>query len=302
MKLTRYQFEFLAFLEKYGEQDYKLRNISDSLLISDSEIEKCIRLMSDIGLIKKDGTRLDITEKGLKALEPYRVKRAVIMAAGFGERMLPATLECPKPMVKVNGVRIIDTLIGALIKADVKDITIVRGYKKEAFNEIQKKYSFVNFIDNDFYDKANNIFSCVLALDKIDSCYLCEADLYIYNPDIIKKYQYCSNILGSFSLETDDWCFKMDEKGYATDFRKGNTYCYNEYGISFWTKEDSEKLRNDYFTVYNEFENGQNYFWDYIPLVLFKDRYNVEIRQCQKSDIIEIDSYHELGLLDPSYK
>ncbi|MCQ2485349.1 MAG: NTP transferase domain-containing protein [Clostridia bacterium] len=302
MILNRYQFEILTFLEKKGTLNYTVRMFSDSLNISGSEIEKSIDILLDNGLIESNNGKICITELGIKNLEPYRVKSAVIMAAGFGQRMNPATLNRPKPMVKVNGVRIIDTLIDALLKSEINDITIVRGYKKEAFDELLDKYPFIKFIDNDLYDKTDNIYTVILALDKIDGCYLCEADLYISNPDVITKYQYCSNILGSYSLETDDWCFKMDDKGFIKDFQKGNTYCYNEYGISFWTKEDSKKLRHDYNMIYNEHEDGQKLFWDYIPLVLLKDRYNVEIRQCSKSDIIEIDSYHELGLIDPSYR
>lgn len=301
MKLNRYQFEILTFFEKNGANDYKLRDLSDTLKISGSQIEHCLTILEDNGLIKQNGDRRQITKLGLKNLEPYRVKSAVIMAAGFGQRMVPATLEKPKPMVTVNGVRIIDTLLDALVKVGITDITLIRGYKKECFDELYEKYPFINLVDNDEYDVTNNISSVMKVIDKVDSCYLCEADLYISNPDVITKYQYYSNILGSYSLETDDWSFKMNN-GYITEYQKGNTYCYNYYGISYWTKEDSEKLRHDFAEVYNNYEDGKNYFWEFIPLVLLKDRYNVEIRQCRKSDIVEIDSYHELQLIDPSYK
>ena len=43
-----------------------------------------------------------------------RVERAIIMAAGKGTRMLPITLKTPKPLVKINGIRMIDTVIQAL--------------------------------------------------------------------------------------------------------------------------------------------------------------------------------------------
>ena len=301
MNLSRYQFEILTFLEKNGAQDYKIRTLSDNLKISGAEIERCLEKMTADSLVKADGAKLEITAAGLEALEPYRVKSAVIMAAGFGERMVPATLERPKPMVKVNGVRIIDTLLDALVAAGITDITLIRGYKKEVFDELYEKYPFINLVDNPEYSTTNNISSVMQVIDKLDSCYLCEADLYISNPDVITKYQYYSNILGSYSLETDDWSFKMTD-GYISDYQKGNTYCYNYYGISYWTEKDSALLREDFAKVYNEFDGGKNYFWEFIPLVLLKDRYKVEIRQCQKSDIIEIDSYHELQLIDPSYK
>ncbi len=300
MNLNRYQFEILTFLEKNGVQELKIRTLSDTLKISGSQIERCLETLYDNGLVKNKGSVLEITRLGLENLEPYRVKSAVIMAAGFGQRMVPATLERPKPLVTVNGVRIIDTLLDAFVRVGITDITLVRGYKKEVFDELLEKYPFINLVDNDEFSTTNNISSVMRVLDKVDSCYLCEADLYISNPDVITKYQYYSNILGSYSLETDDWSFKMKD-GFITDYQKGNTFCYNYYGISYWTKDDSRKLREDFAKVYNEFEDGKNYFWEFIPLVLLKDRYKVEIRQCKKSDIIEIDSFHELTLLDPSY-
>lgn len=300
--MNRYEFEVLAYLEKNGAKTYPMRTLSDSLKISGNTIGKCLDVLAESGLIDRDGENLSITDKGLEALEPYRVKKAVIMAAGFGSRMLPATADRPKPMVSVNGVRIIDTLLDALTKVGIRDITLIRGYKKESFDEIREKYPYVKLVDNDIYDSTNNISSVMLVLDEIDACYLCEADLYITNPDVITKYQYASNILGSYSLETDDWSFKLDPTGHITEYQKGNTYCYNYYGISYWTKEDSEKLRYDFKQVYEEEEGGHDYFWEFIPLVLRKEKYQVEIRQCEKSDIMEIDNYYELEQLDPSYR
>lgn len=299
--MTRYEFEILTYLEKNGEKKYPMRTLSDDLKISGTAISKCKEELDNAGLIVKNGDVLKVTEKGLEALEPYRVKKAVIMAAGFGSRMVPATLDRPKPMVTVNGVRIIDTLLDSLVAVGITDITIVRGYKKEKFNELLSKYPFLNFVDNDIYDQTNNISSVMAVLEEIDNCYLCEADLYITNPEIITKYQYCSNILGSYSLETDDWSFKLDN-GHITEYQKGNTYCYNYYGISYWTKKDSMKLRDDFKQVYEEEEGGKDYFWEFIPLVLRKEKYAVEIRQCEKTDIMEIDNFYELVQLDSSYK
>ena len=121
------------------------------------------------------------------------------------------------------------------------------------------------------------------------------------NPDIITKYQYASNILGSYSLETDDWSFRQ-ENGHITQYRKGNTYCYNYYGISYWTATDCQKLREDFRQVYEEEPEGRDYFWEFIPLVLRKDRYAVEIRPCEKADLMEIDNFYELAQLDPCYR
>lgn len=297
--MNRYEFEILAFIEKNGEQAYSMRTLSDSLKISGTAIGKCLENFVAEGLIEKIGDVIRITANGLNTLEPYRVRKAVILAAGFGSRMMPATADRPKPLVTVNGVRILDTLLDALVAVGIRDIIVVRGYKKDRFDEIVKKYPFIKFIDNDRYDKENNISSAILALDEIDDCYLCEADLYITNPEIITKYQFASNILGSYSLETDDWSFQLDSTGHIINYQKGNTYCWNYYGISYWTKEDSAQLRKDWSELY---ETNKDVFWEEVPLILRKENYGVEIRQCNKSDIMEIDNYYELAQLDPSYK
>lgn len=300
MSVSRYEFEVLTYIEKHGKAAYAVRTLADSLAISGTAIMQALDSLKGQGYLAEEAGTCSITEAGLNALEPYRVKRAVIMAAGFGSRMVPVTLDRPKPLVAVNGVRILDTLLDALVAVGIQDITIVRGYKKEVFGELLGKYPFLNLIDNDIYNVTNNISSVMAALDHLDHCYLCEADLYITNPDIITKYQYTSNILGSYALETDDWSFKMDG-GYITEYQKGNRYCYNYYGISYWTSADCQKLKEDFRQVYEEEEGGKDYFWEFIPLVLRHDRYQVEIRQCQKSDIMEIDNFYELVQLDPSY-
>ena len=68
------------------------------------------------------------------------VKRAIIMAAGLGNRMKPVTLDTPKPLIKVNGKRMIDTIIDALHQNGINEIYVVVGYKKEQFYEWKEKY------------------------------------------------------------------------------------------------------------------------------------------------------------------
>ena len=298
--MKRYDFELLTYVEREKPEEISIRQLSDTLCISGTAVRESLARLEEEKKLQVSGKQLLITKEGLAALEPYRVKRAIILAAGFGSRMMPATKDRPKPMVTVNGVRIIDTLLDALVRAGIEDITIVGGYQKEKLKDLLEKYPFLYLIDNPEYDVTNNISSAVLASDHLqDGCYFCEADLYITNPDVIQKYQYQSNILGSYSMETDDWSFKMRD-GYLSDYQKGNTYCYNYYGISYWTPEDCEKLREDFRSVYNE-PDGKDYFWEFIPFVLKKERYQVEIRPCRKQDIMEIDNYQELADLDPGY-
>ena len=298
--LSRTEFEFLAYLEKNGRGRYSQRKLSDELTIPLNNVTRLLKEADDKNYINilPDG-QYEIAQKGLKALEPYRVRKAVILAAGFGSRLAPVTLDTPKPLVKVNGVRIIDTLLDALTARGITNITIVRGYKKEQFNQLLDKYPTIRFIDNPEYNITNNISSAYHALDLMDRCYICEADLYITNPDVINKYEYRSNYLGAKVAETDDWCFKK-HNGYVSDYQMGGTDCYQAFGISYWDSADGEKLKADLRKVYQS-RAGKENLWELVPLRLARKNYRLEVRKCRKSDIIEIDNFVELIAVDGSY-
>ena len=298
--LSRYEFELLTYLEKHGKGVYSQRKLADELTITLANSAKLVKELVDHDYINElaDGS-IEISEKGLRALEPYRVRKAIILAAGFGQRLAPVTLDTPKPLVKVNGVRILDTLLDALYAKGITNITIVRGYKKEQFDELLEKYPTLHFIDNPEFNLANNISSAIHAIDLIDRCYICEADLYITNPDIINKYEYCSNYLGAQVSETDDWCFKK-HSGFISDYQLGGTDCYQAFGISYWNGEDAEKLKSDLRKVYS-MRGGKENLWEMVPLRIMRKNYQIEIRKCHKSDIIEIDNFIELIAADPSY-
>lgn len=242
-----------------------------------------------------------LTEKGLSALEPYRVKRAIFIAAGFGSRMVPITLTTPKPLVKVNGRRLIDTILDAVLSAGIEEIYIVRGYLGEQFDCLLEKYPMIKFIENPKYNEANNISSIVKAKDLLENAYVCEADLYLYNPELITTYQYESNYLGFKTAKTDDWCFIQSTDGSIEKVAIGGENCHQMVGISYWTAEDGRKLKEDATALF-ESEGGKSKYWDEVPLTYYKDNYSIQIRECVKEDIIEIDTFDELVALDPSYK
>ena len=68
-----------------------------------------------------------------------------------------------------------------------------------------------------------------------------------------------------------------------------------------WSAEDGAKLCEDIARAY-ESEGGHDRYWEQVPLVFFKDRYKVAVRECRAEDIVEIDTFDELCQLDPSYK
>jgi len=241
-----------------------------------------------------------ITDKGLEALEPYKTKRVIFMAAGFGSRLRPVTLEIAKPLVKVNGVRIIDTLIDGAMAAGVEEIIVVCGYLGEQFAQLKEKYPQIKLVTNHIYDKANNIASVHLVREHLQNTYISEADLLLHK-QVFDKYVFHSCYLGIPTDETDDWYFKTNEQGTICELGIGSKDCYRMLGISYWDRDDGAKL-SEHIDATFKMPGGKDEDWCYVPLVSFKDEYEVHVRECAMEDIEEIDTYDELCAIDPSYK
>lgn len=237
----------------------------------------------------------------LEMLEPYRVKRAVLLASGFGSRMLPITINTPKPMVNVNGRRIIESILDALLAIDIEEIYIVTGYLGEYFELLKRDYPMITLLDNPIYDSTNNISSACVAKDLFRNAYAFESDLYLKNPGLLKKYRYRSCYMGVPVESTPDWCFDVED-GLIVDLHKGGKNCYHMFGISYWTVEDGAKLSVDLPECFEANEEARQRFWDDVPCVLRRERYKLAIEECSFDDIDEIDSLEELQAVDPRYK
>ncbi len=292
--LRRKEFNVLSFLEHCGSGKTQ-REIAEATGMSVGSVNRILTTLSEQGYI----TDHTITEVGYAALEPYRVKRAVFIAAGFGSRLVPITLNTPKPLVRVKGVRMIDTLLDAVVKAGIQEIIIVRGYLGEQFDQLKYKYPMIQFMENPLYNEANNISSAMVARFLMQNAYVFEADLVLYNPDLITKYQYTSNYLGVPVESTDDWCFEVKNK-IITKCTIGGTNCYHMFGISYWNAEDGAKLADDIKKVY-EMPGGKERYWDQVALEHCIKNYKVEVRPCTFDDIIEIDTYSDLKKIDNTY-
>ena len=289
----RKHFDVLAHVQRYGQQTQ--RSIAEDTGMSVGSVNRILGSLTEQGYIA-DGI---ITDAGLQALEPYRVKRAIFIAAGFGHRLMPITLNTPKPLVRVKGTRIIDTLIDAVLAVGIEEIYVVRGYLGEQFDQLLYKYPMIRFIENPLYNDAENIYSVLCARHLLQNAYVLESDLVLHKPELITAYQYCSNYLGVETSMTDDWCFDVKNKR-ITGIQVGGTNCVHMFGISYWTAEDGRQLAEDLVRVY-EMPGGKQRYWDQVPVGFCKEHYQVEVRYCTFDDISEVDSMSDLRAVDPIY-
>lgn len=290
-------FKEFEVLQKLASAEKKLsqRELARETGFSVGTVNTTVAHLSQQGLLQ-DGC---ITAAGIDALEPYRVKRAIILAAGFGERLVPITLNTPKSLVLVKGRRIIDSLLDAIVAAGIEQIVIVRGYLREQFDQLLYKYPNLEFVDNPDYNEENNISSVMKVRNLLANSYVCEGDIILHNPRIIQKYQFQSNYCGVKCQRTDDWCFS-EYRGRIRNLAVGGENCYQMMGISYWTEDDGSRLSDFVKQVY-EAPGGRERFWDTVPLQYYADEFDVAVRGCSFEDFTEIDTFNELKSLDSVY-
>ena len=297
MNLTRPQFDVLSLFEREkNEKNLTQRSIARITGLSVGSVNKTYVFLNEKDFIKDNS----ISALGIEALKPYKVMRAVFLAAGFGSRLVPITLNTPKPLVRVKGVRIIDTLLDAVLAAGIEEIVIVRGYLSEQFDQLKYKYPMIQFIENPAFNETNNISSAMCARFMLQNAYVLESDLLLNKPGLISKYQYTSNYLGVPTERTDDWCFET-RKGIITKVKVGGENCHHMFGISYWNSTDGARLADHIKQVY-EMPGGKERYWDQVALEYFIKDYSVEVRECTFDDIAEIDTFNELKRYDETYR
>jgi len=228
-------------------------------------------------------------------------KRAIIMAAGTGTRLRPITLETPKPLIKVNGKRIIDTIIEALYKNGIYEIHVVVGYKKDKFSELTFEYPGLNLIENPYYETTNNISSLFVAREYLEDTFIIDGDQLIFNPEILKPKFPRSGYCAAWTESTNEWLLTLKDDIVIHCSRTGGKNGYQLYGVSMWSSNDGKKLRKHLEQEFIEKRNTGIY-WDDVALFCYPKEYQLGIRKINHSDIKELDSFQELLMLDSFYK
>ncbi|MCL2015113.1 MAG: sugar phosphate nucleotidyltransferase [Defluviitaleaceae bacterium] len=233
-------------------------------------------------------------------------KKAIIMAAGKGNRLLPLTATVPKPLIAVNGKIMIETLIESLLQNHITEIYIVTGHLSEKFSYLPKKYSTakITLLFNPHYETSNNISSLYVAREHLGDCIIADGDFIINNPKIFAASGETFATSGYFSAwineteETAEWLQAADSNGYVLSCsRNGGKSGWQLFSISFWNNEDGEKLRRHLEETFQR-QAITDIYWDDIPMFLYKNDYRLKIKPINLTDLQEIDTLADLESLE----
>lgn len=240
-----------------------------------------------------------LTEAGMKALEPYRVDNAVILAAGASTRFIPLSLEQPKGLFEVKGETLIERQIQQLQAAGISNITVVLGYKKEKFYYLEDKYG-VRFIINDAFNIKNNIESLYLARKELTNTYICVSDSYfVENP--FNQYEYQSfnagitveEQLGEMYVDTDSdsKIILMEEERCQGRILLGHAFWQKDFSRAFIALAEEDRTLG----VYN------NSFWEW----MVKDKLDLlppfYFKEYIAGNVFEFDYFEDLRKFDTQY-
>ena len=224
------------------------------------------------------------------------------MAAGKGERLRPITLTTPKPLVTVNGKRVIDSVIDSLHRNGIYEIYIVVGYLKEQFNQLKDKYGGITIIDNPYYETCNNISSLYMAREYLENATILDGDQIIYTDKILSPKFELSGYNAVWTDEhTNEWLMSVQNGIVTGCSRTGGSHGWQLYSISRWNTEDGKKLKKHLEIEFEQKKNRQIY-WDDVPMFCYPQEYQLGIREMHRDDIVEVDSVAELVKLDGSYR
>lgn len=162
--------------------------------------------------------------------------QAIILAAGMGRRLGEFTANNTKCMLEVNGVRLIDRMLGQLSKLNLSRIVIVIGYEGQNLkNYISKNYPDwpIVFVENPVYDKTNNIYSLWLARGYMaeDETLLLESDL-IFEDAALKaavecEYRDCA-LISKYETWMDGTMVRIDDDNNIVNFIPKKAFKYSD--------------------------------------------------------------------------
>lgn len=229
-----------------------------------------------------------------------QAKRAIIMAAGLGQRMRPITDTTPKPLVKVLGTRMIDTIISALHQNGIEEIYVVVGYRKEQFSDLPARYPGLTLIENPDYDTTNNISSLYYAREHLEDVVILDGDQIIRDPSILNPSFERSGYCAIYTEDpTREWLLTVEKDVVTHCSRTGGVGGWELHSVSFWSAADGHRLKTH---LEQDYATHRDLYWDDVALFCHPEDYTLGIRPIHRDSLCEIDSMEELREIDPSYR
>lgn len=229
-----------------------------------------------------------------KAVSEYKnktPKRAIILAAGFGMRMVPINTEMPKGLLEVNGEPLIERIIKQLHEVGIQEIYVVVGFMKEKYEYLMDEYG-VELVVNPDYASKNNLHSLKLVKEHLENAYIIPCDIWCdRNP--FHRHELYSWYMVSDLVENES-NVRVNRKMELVTVSEnvgGNAMI----GISYLTKEDSDTVS----TRIKELCKNPQYdgsFWE--EALYKKDRMIVAARVVHSADVVEINTYEQLREID----
>lgn len=221
------------------------------------------------------------------------VRNAIILAAGFGMRMVPINMEMPKGLLVVHGEPLIERLIKQLQEAGIQEIYVIVGYQQEKFKYLIGKYG-VKLILNTDYAEKNNLFSLKLALRYLSNSYIIPCDIWCRD-NLFRCRESCSWYMVSDFLDVES-SVRVDQRG-ALIMIPEDIHGNSMIGISYLAEEQAAVVRE---RITQLCEDGRNFgaFWEEALYDQSECKMIIRSRLVQADDVVEINTYEQLRELD----
>ena len=223
----------------------------------------------------------------------HQARNAVILAAGFGMRMVPINITSNKAFFEVEGETLIERIIHQLHEAGIREIHIVTGFMKESFAFLQEKYG-VHLIENREYAAYNNLHSLHCAAHLLSDSYIIPADIRCReNPFLTDTQDSWYMVSDSEDPQSDVMVNAENELIRIPDKTAGNAMI----GICRLNEKDSLIVRNRIEELCADPEYDDAY-WE--AALYDGGKMIVPARVIHSGDVVEINTYEQLRELDSS--
>ncbi len=264
------------------------RILAEETGLSLGSVNKSLKILESLGHINEDIT---LTKSAKTLIKNNSPKRAVILAAGFGMRMVPINTTTPKALLEVNGEVLIERQIRQLHEAGIKDITVVIGFMMESFEYLVDKFG-VDLVVNSSYAAKNNIYSVGIVSDKLANSYIVPCDMWCEDNPFSKDELYSWYMVSSDSSEGST--VRVNRKNELVGLTSGE--CGNRMiGISYLLEEDAAKVSDRIRELLTDGRHDES-FWE--EALFDGDRMFVNARVVSDDSVKEINTYEQLRDID----